>query len=354
MSGSERPTKQTNGEHREPLPGRAPHGPDREDAETPAIRIGIAGCGALGVVHASRFAAIPGVQVAAVCDPSAEARRRAAQAAGAANAFSTADYDEMLRADLDAVCIATPDGFHVPQALAALDRGLHVLCEKPLTPHAEELERVIAAANRAQRVVTMTYPRRHDGGLRAMRREIRSGRWGRVQTVTVYFAEDWMTPCVGTWRHDPALCPGGFFYDSNGHQLDTLFWLTGLEGVTVRAHADNRGTRVPIWVWGVARLTGDVPLTFSFVGDAKVLREHIMIHCEGRDFRVENLQARWFVGNELAPIEPPEPGENADDALIRLIRGGGGNWAPLEELWPVLRFTRAALASAESGEETVV
>lgn len=321
---------------------------------TSEIRIGIAGCGALGVVHATRFAAMPGVRVVAVCDPSAEARERAVQATGGQVLRATPDYESLLEADLDAVCIATPDGLHVRQALAALDRGLHVLCEKPLTPYAEELEQVIAAADRAQRIVTMTYPRRHDGGLRAMRREILSGKWGKVTTVTMYFAEDWMTPCVGTWRHDPNLCPGGFFYDSNGHQLDTLFWLTGLEGVTVRAQSDCRGTPVPIWVWGTAWLTGDVPLTFSFVGDAKVWREHVMIHCEGREFRIENLQARWFVGQELAPIEPPEPSENADDVLVRLIREGGTNWAPLEGIWPVLRFTRAALASAQTGEETVV
>ncbi len=317
------------------------------------LRVGIAGCGALGVIHAERFAAMPNVEVVAVCDPSAESRERAAQAAGGTR-LSVADYDAMLAADLDAVCIATPDALHVRQVLAALDRGLHVLCEKPLTPYAEELEQVIAAADRAQRVVTMTYPRRHDGGIRAMRREILSGKWGKVKTVLAYFAEDWMTTCRGTWRHDPVLCPGGFFFDSNGHQLDTLFWATGLEGVIVRAQSDNRGTAVPIWMWGTATLTGDVPMTFSFVGDAQTWCEHVIIHCEGREFRMENLTARWMVDGQLVPIEPEEPTENADDVLVRLIGGEGTNWAPLNGIWPVLRFTQAALASAGSGEETVV
>jgi predicted dehydrogenase len=187
-----------------------------------------------------------------------------------------------------------------------------------------------------------------------MREEILSGRWGRVKTIVAYNAEDWITPNRGTWRHDPALCPGGFFYDASGHQLDTLMWVTGLTGEAVRAEMENRDTPIPITIWGTARLTDNVPLAFSFIGDAHRWRELINIHCEGMDFVIQNADAFWLSDGQLTPLAPNEPRETGDAAFIRLIRGEGPNWAPLEEIGPVLRFTRAALLSAETGAEVQI
>jgi predicted dehydrogenase len=321
---------------------------------TERLRIGIIGCGALGVVHAQRFDAMPDAEVIALSDPNPAAMAHAAAALSRPPRVQAADYREILDAGLDAVCIASPDSFHVPQALDALAADLHVLCEKPLTLDPDALEAVIASSREVGKVVSMTYPRRYDGGLRAMRREIQSGKWGRVKAVAILNCEEWVTSNAGTWRHDPAICPGGFFYDACGHQLDTMFWVTGLEAVSVRAEKDNGGTPVPMVVWGTARLTGNVPFSFSFVGTSKTWREHVVIYCEGCDFSLDNFRTYWSREGKMVPIEPVEPGENADDAFLPLVRGEGQNWAPPEELWPILRFTRAALTSAEKGEEVVL
>jgi predicted dehydrogenase len=244
------------------------------------LRIGIIGCGALGRVHAERFAAVPGVEIIALSDPVEESMDRVAALLPASPEMRARDYRALLAAGLDAVCIASPDSFHVRQVLDALEAGLHVLCEKPLTPRVEELRAVIAARDRAGRQVSMTYPRRYDASMRRLRDEIRSGRWGEVTSVTAYNAEDWITPNRGTWRHDPEITPGGFFYDASGHQLDTIFWVTGLSGGEVSARVDRCGTPVPIKVWGNAELSGGAPLVFAFVGDAHLWREQINIHCE--------------------------------------------------------------------------
>src|SRR5215472_12740721 len=104
----------------------------------------------------------------------------------------------------------------------------------------------------------------------------------------MYNAEDWITPNVGTWRHDPMICPGGFFFDASGHQIDTVLWVTGLKPASVFARTDNRGTAVPLAAWGTALLEGDVPVTFAFEGAAHAWREQINIHCEGMDFAILN------------------------------------------------------------------
>ncbi len=311
------------------------------------FRIGIAGCGVLGKIHARHFGAIEGVQVVAISDPDEGRLAECAALLPEQQPRPLARYSDLLEQELDAICIATPDSLHVSQAIAALDRGLHVLCEKPLTLEPEELQNVIEARDRAGKHVAMTYPRRYDGGLRAMRREILSGRWGRVKTITAYNAEDWVTPNVGQWRHDPSLCPGGFFHDASGHQLDTIFWTTGLRAEWVEAQLSLRGTPVPIVVWGTARLAGDVPMIFSFVGDGHKWREQVNIHCEGRDFVIENSRAFWSGERRLDPLEPVEPSERAEESFLQLIREGGPNWSPLEDIWPLLHFTRTALKSAE-------
>jgi predicted dehydrogenase len=72
------------------------------------------------------------------------------------------------------------------------------------------------------------------------------------------------------------------------------------------------------------------------------------------DFAVENGRGYWATDGKLSSIEPEEPHETGDEAFIRLIRGEGPNWAPPEDVWPIVRFTRAALRSAETGASVAV
>ncbi|HZP83038.1 MAG TPA: Gfo/Idh/MocA family oxidoreductase, partial [Chthonomonadaceae bacterium] len=222
------------------------------------LRVGIIGCGALGLVHAQRLSDMPGVSVRAVSDPDAAAMERVVAAlppdpAGKADAF--ADYRDLLRrGGLDAVSINSPNRWHAEQLLASLEHGLHVLCEKPLSMVPDEVRQVVQATQAAGKVVAIAYQSRYRRDSRVLRRLLQSGKWGRVTSVSIFACEDWVRPNVGTWRHDPARCPGGYFADANGHQLDLLFWLTGLEAAWVRATTETRSTPVPIVTWGEARL----------------------------------------------------------------------------------------------------
>jgi predicted dehydrogenase len=144
------------------------------------------------------------------------------------------------------------------------------------------------------------------------------------------------------------------FYDASGHQLDSLMWVTGLRGENVWAHMDNRGTPNVMFTRGHATLTGGVPLTFTFVGDAHKWREQINIHCEGTDFVIENGRAFYCRDNRLEPLAEQDEAETADEAFVQLVRGEGPNWAPPSDVWPVLTLTNAALESARTGRETAV
>ncbi|HLV81458.1 MAG TPA: Gfo/Idh/MocA family oxidoreductase [Chthonomonadaceae bacterium] len=355
---------------------------------TRTLRGGIIGCGALGKVHALRLNSLPGVQIVALSDPDTAAMQGVAEAMAAespgAPAATFADYRDLLAQDsLDFVCINSPNKWHVEQLLASVERGRHVLCEKPLSMVPAEVRQVVEATQASGRLVAIAYQSRYRRDARILRRALYSGKWGRVTSVSIYSCEDWVTPNVGTWRHDPARCPGGFFVDANGHQLDLLFWLTGLEAMWVRATTETRGTPVPMTTWGEARLrvqspqsTADplpeaiasrvpeegIPFTFTFVGDGHHWSEEFRITTERADFVIRNTRLLFTQGG--GPLGPfPEADIDPDIAdlpdlpdtgFIAALRGGPPITTPPETVWPVLRFTLAALASAANHASPVI
>ena len=337
------------------------------------LRFGMIGCGALGLVHAERLNAIPGVQVAALSDPSQPAMQHVTtELASTSSIPQFTDYREMLaKAELDAVCISSPNRLHVEQLLASVERGLHVLCEKPLSLSPAEVTQVVAATKRTGRVVAVAYQSRYRRDARILRQALQSGKWGRITSVHIFSTEDWITPNVGTWRHDPARCPGGFFADANGHQLDLLFWVTNMAATDVHAKIEQRGTPIPIATWGDARLIPqgaatngtdhDAPLlSFNFVGDARHWHEEITIHTERADFTMRDTHLLWTDGStgltNFPETEMTAEGmpDLPDTAFVWAIQNGQPVLSAPESVWPVLNFTREALAVAGYGIEDCV
>lgn len=344
-----------------------------EAALTGVIRFGIIGCGALGVVHALRLIELPNVEVTAVSDPDEKAMERLVnilRKKSIAYPISThADYRDLLKTEgLTATCINSPNRWHVEQILASLEANLHVLCEKPLTMEPSEVTLVAEATEKSGKIVAIAYQSRYRRDSRALRQLLRSGKYGRVTSINIYSGEDWITPNKGTWRHDPARCPGGFFADANGHQLDVLFWMTGLEAATLRATIEKRGTPVPMFIFGEARLRkqgtsaleGEEPttLTFTFVGDKRLWQEEIHIQTERADFVFRQTNLLWSDGTAgLAPVpdsllDTVEDYDTPDTGFVKALRGVAPILSPPESVAPVLNFTLAALASAESGSAT--
>ncbi len=338
------------------------------------IRIGIIGCGALGLVHALRFIALPGVEVVALSDPDKGAMERVASALMEQGIHYPIacypDYHALLRfGGLNAVCINSPNAWHIEQLLASLKQGLHVLCEKPLSMNPAEVEQVIQATEASGKVVAIAYQSRYRHDSRVLRQLLQSGKFGRVTSINIFSSEDWITPNRGTWRHDPARCPGGFFADANGHQLDVLFWMTGLEAGTMRATTEKRGTPVPMVTWGEARLrkqgaktlAGQEPplLSFTFVGDSRLWREELSIQTEHADFVMRNTELLWSDGTTPLTrypedlLETPEGDDTPDTRFIDALRGIAPILSPPETVYPVLNFTLNALRSAEEGSTTL-
>jgi predicted dehydrogenase len=196
-----------------------------------APRLGFVGLGRIGNLRLESVLAAGTAEVVALCDPSPE--RLAAVEEAVPGVFCCEDLSELLaRAEalaLDGLVIATPNSFHVPQVVEALERRLAVFCQKPLAVDAEGARRVVRAARRADRNLGIDSTYRGTAGAQALRRLVRAGELGRVFRLdSVFHTAD--GPSKG-WCHDPALSGGGALIDLGGHLVDLALWLFGAPGV---------------------------------------------------------------------------------------------------------------------------
>jgi predicted dehydrogenase len=144
-----------------------------------AVRVGVAGLGYWGPNLARNLGALPGCEVAWLCDPAEEARKRLAPQYPAAR--FTPDLDDLLADDeLDAVVLATPVPTHAPLAVRVLEAGKHCFVEKPLGVAVEEAERAVAAARAADRVLMVGHLLEYHPGVRMLADLWASGELGDV------------------------------------------------------------------------------------------------------------------------------------------------------------------------------
>jgi len=180
------------------------------------VRVGLVGLGRFGKLHAAVLAALPGVELAAVCDPQPD--EVAALSARYEGARGFTDFKEMLNAaDLDAVFLVSPEPFHADQALAALSRGIATFTEKPLAMTASEGERVAAAATAAGVPLQVGLVLRFDTQQALLKSEIDRGALGQVVSLRAKrnVSKAWF-PDYGDRAHT--------IYETTIHDIDLLLW----------------------------------------------------------------------------------------------------------------------------------
>ncbi len=154
---------------------------------------------------------------------------------------SGTDLDELL-ADptIDAVYISTTNEKHLPQALAAIKAGKHVLCEKPLALALEDAAAMVRAAEEAGLVFATNHHLRCSGSHRAVRALIASGRIGRVLSLRLHHAV-FLPPHLQGWRIHAPDAGGGVIPDITVHDADVARFLLGEDPVSVVAQMASSG-----------------------------------------------------------------------------------------------------------------
>ncbi len=144
------------------------------------MRVGVIGAGIFGEHHAAVYSALDGVELVGVCDLQAERARDMAARFGASAWYSSAE--ELFESvDLDAVSIATPDDTHTPLVLSAVERGLHVLCEKPLATTGAEARGIVDAVREAGVTLMVDFHNRVNPPFVKSREAIGNGEIGLVR-----------------------------------------------------------------------------------------------------------------------------------------------------------------------------
>ncbi len=150
---------------------------------TKKLRIGFAGAGAISQFHLAGWSEVPDAQVVALCDPDEAKARAKAQTFNVPTVYT--DFRTMIeREKLDAVDIATPVDTHAPLSRLAADAGLHVCCQKPLTPTVREAEELISyVGDRVRFMVHENY--RFRPHYVAMREWLQQGRVGDITQARI-------------------------------------------------------------------------------------------------------------------------------------------------------------------------
>lgn len=213
--------------------------------DKPRLRVAMIGYGFMGAAHsqgwrtAPRFFALPYEPELAVIVGRDAARVEDARVRFGWQRAATDWRSVVADPDIDVVDICTPGDSHAEIAIAALEAGKHVLCEKPLANTVEEAEAMTAAAERAaergiRSMVGFSYRRVPAIGL--ARTLVQDGRLGEIRQVRALYLQDWLRDEDGpmTWRLDKTLAGSGSLGDIGAHAVDLVERLTGsrLTGVS--------------------------------------------------------------------------------------------------------------------------
>ena len=216
------------------------------------MRHAVIGIGYGASAHLPTFVALPGIEVVAVVDGGSGRAERYARPGLAAYS----DWRRMLD-DLrpDSISVAVPPAAQREIVVSAVERGIHVLCEKPLGMDAEDAAEMLRMTEAATVTAAVCFQYRFEPGISTLRQQIRSGRLGRLRRVDLGWITAGRADPARPWscQHDIA-SGGGVINAFLPHAADLVRWLSGREALSVVARTavlvphrlDDKGARLEV------------------------------------------------------------------------------------------------------------
>lgn len=205
------------------------------------LRIGIVGCGNIFTMHATSADHLSNSEIVGVCDIKKE---RADKAASKYNCKAYYDYKEMINKDnIDVVHICVPHYLHPIISKYAINAGVNVLCEKPMSIRYEDAVENVKLAEEKGVKYGIIFQCRYNDSAQLVKEKLNDGTLGKIKSARVvltwckddeyYSLSDWK----GTWEKEG----GGVIIDQAIHSLDLANWFINDEIESVQAHMSNRG-----------------------------------------------------------------------------------------------------------------
>jgi predicted dehydrogenase len=344
-------------------------------------RIGVIGAGWFATTnHIPQLAARPDVELAAVCRLGPPKLQQIKEHFGFG--FATEDFEELLNQQLDGVLVCSPHDLHYKHASAALKRGLHVMCEKPLTLHAREAWDLVRLARESQRHLLVPYGWHYKRFVQEAKKIMAEDPLGEIEYVMCHMASptkdffagsgavpDQWTPTLSapepsTWQ-DRAR-GGGYAHGQITHLAGLMFWLTGLRARQVSARMACTNSHVDMYdsatvafrngaigmVSGAATLPGNDP----FQLDIRIFGSRGVLLLDAEAGR-ERVQVRRHDGKHWEFSVQSGAGayncEGPPNRFVELVQGRGENWSPGDVAARSVELIEAMCISASDGGRPV-
>ncbi len=320
----------------------------KQEPAHPRIRFGMVGGGSgalIGGVHRmaarldNRFELVAGA-----LSSTPETALESGRSLGLAEDRIYSDYKAMairearLKGGIEAVSIVTPNHLHYDVAKEFLKRGIHVICDKPLTATLSDARKLKKLADESGALFVLTHNYTGYPLVRQARAMIANGELGDIRVVQVEYAQDWLTEPVektgakqAVWRTDPARSgPGGSTGDIGTHAFNLASFVTGLtlESLAADLHSFVAGRRLDDNAHVMLRFAGGAKgmLWCSQVapGNENALRLRVYGTKGGIEWAQEDPNRLWFApfGGEKRLITRAGPGTGPDAARVTRVPPG--------------------------------
>lgn len=188
------------------------------------LKIGVIGTGSISLEHLRAYQKNPHVELYALCDLDEKILKDRAETFGVKRTFT--DYHEMLSlGEIDAVSVCTWNSAHAPCAIAALNAGKHVLCEKPMALNAGQAREMQAAAEKNGKLLMIGFVRRFGNDCDILKDFIAQGAFGDIYYAKATYLRRKGNP--GGWFGDKSRSGGGPLIDLGVHVIDMTRYLMG-------------------------------------------------------------------------------------------------------------------------------
>ncbi len=338
------------------------------------LRVGVIGLG-MGKWHVKTAHNHERSEVVAIADVDGKALAAIGDEHGIAARYASGE--EMISAgNLDVVIVATPNKFHMPLTIAALEAGCDVICEKPMAMNAGEAEQMLATARACGRRLLVNLSYRFMPQSISLKREVESGSIGDI-----YFAKtSWLRrrglPRFGGWFGQKALSGGGPLIDLGVHRLDLALWLMGYpepEWVTARTYdhiasalaaKEGKAFDVEDLATGMITFRNGATLLFDISWAGHIKERELMetrllgtkggmVHRnldEGYTFESEVFMERNGIQYDMCPKGEFSAVEGGIPYFITCLANGDTSETTAEDGVVIQRLLDAIYLSAEKGE----
>lgn len=209
------------------------------------LKVALIGAGGIvSYAHMPAYAKMENVEIIGICDIKREKAEKLAQQYNIP--YVCEDYRDIFEIpELDAVDICTPNYLHSVIAVAALESGLHVFCEKPDAVSVAEAEKMKAAAEKSGKILMVMRNNRYSPMASYLKKYIAEGRMGEIYATRCGWQRRRGIPGKGGWFTTKAQSGGGPLIDLGVHMIDVTMWLMGnpkpvaVSGCTYRKFADS-------------------------------------------------------------------------------------------------------------------